>query len=389
MKSVKYLHLSLIFSILFLALFSAPAFSEEEYKGPIAIKIKYLYGITAKLSGEPLIWVEQMLINEKNNEIYLFDKSNNRIVVTDMGGMYLYHFGYMQEGLKNPVQMDVDPENGEIYVAESRRVVVLNYRGRFERVVDLPPGAGGGELSIQSMRLVRDGDRAFLYIGDGGGKRILVTTLNGEYVREYGKESEVGGVILNMDVGPKEIIWLESALFTVRRISIDGKPILRFGNISSLLGGFSMPVGLSVDRERGRIIVVDANRMMVIAFDMGGNPLFEFGGPQMFSWPRAVSVDSSGHIYVADKTGIVRVFEIVPAEKPADEPVDKKEEKEGAKPGEETPQGAAEKEPPAPSPPASSPSSPVEAAKPEESSPKEIPDAPKATPSLSPVSPGP
>jgi len=91
----------------------------------------------------------------------------------------------------------------------------------------------------------------------------------------------------------------------------DGEVTLSFGMLSSLLGGFSMPSDLAVDEERGRILVVDTNRLMAIAFDMAGKTLFEFGGPRTFKWPRALTMDREGRIYVADGTDKVHVFDVI------------------------------------------------------------------------------
>lgn len=109
----------------------------------------------------------------------------------------------------------------------------------------------------------------------------------------------------------REITFLDPATFSVYHFTKEGRFLAKFGKVSSLLGGFSMATAMDVDDEKRRIFVVDTNRMMVIAFDWEGTPLYEFGGPRMFRWPRALAVGRGGRIYVADNTGVIRVFEVV------------------------------------------------------------------------------
>ena len=96
--------------------------------------------------------------------------------------------------------------------------------------------------------------------------------------------------------------FLDTGYYRVLQLDRTGEIKLSFGMLSSLLGGFSMPSHLALDYSKGRILVVDTNRLMVIAFDMTGKPLFEFGGPQTFKWPRTLIVDKVGRIYVGDGT---------------------------------------------------------------------------------------
>ncbi len=290
------------------------ACAEGEYTGPIEVRLKYLYAFDVKLSGKPLGWVDQILIDDSTGEIYILDKNNRRIVVTDIRGGYIFHFDYTLAGIKGPIGLDVDSDTGEFYVAEPRRISVLNYRGEFLREVDLSKIlAEVDDISIQSIVLADEGGTTLLYIGDNLNRRIVVITPQGDFVREYtDRNKSMGNNITSIHVFGDRIFWLDSTGFAVRSIPKGGGPVKSFGRISSLLGGFSMPVDMDIDVERKRIIVVDSNRMMVIAFDMDGNVLFEFGGPRMLSWPRAVAVNTRGHIFVADTRGAIRVFEAIP-----------------------------------------------------------------------------
>lgn len=287
----------------------------DKYDGPIDVRVKRLYGFDARLSGRPFGWVDQIHIDDVNDEVYLLDGNNKRIVVTNVIGSYLFHFDYTLAGIKNPSAFTVDSMSGEIYVAENDRIAVLNYRGEFQGNFNLSQIPDNKRLSVQSLSIVKGDDGDLLYIGDNVNRRILVFTTEGKYVRTYGNAKWVGNNIKGMVIGEKRIFWLDSTGFSVKSVDLDGTHKKSFGRISSLLGGFSMPSGMTVDLVRKRIIVVDSNRMMVIVFNYDGEILFEFGGPRLFTWPRTVAVDKHGHIFVADNRGTIRVFQAIPVQK--------------------------------------------------------------------------
>jgi len=289
-----------------------------KYNGPIEVRIKRLFGFDAQLSGTLLGWVDQIYIDELNDEIYLLDKKSKRIVVTNLLGGYLFHFNYVLAGVKNPIAFTVDSLSGEIYLSDTNRIAILNYRGEYQGDFNLSQMPGSKNMFIQSLRLVKTDEGDFLYIGDNKNRRIVVFTTGGKYVRTIGGDRWVGNNIKGLYINKDTIFWLDSTGFSVKSVGLDGKNQRSFGRLSSLLGGFSMPSNLAIDDVNKRIIVVDSNRMMVIFFDFDGNTLFEFGGPRLFSWPRAIAVDKNGYVFVADNSGIIRVFNVVPLDVPLD-----------------------------------------------------------------------
>jgi outer membrane protein OmpA-like peptidoglycan-associated protein len=281
----------------------------EELVEAIPIRLKYLFGFNGEMSGTPLQWVDKILVDDTHNEVYLLDTNNRRIVVTDTSGMYIAQFRYENAGIKMPLDLAVDPETGEIYVAEPNRIAVLNYRGDFQRNVNISalPGDSKGHYFIQSIYL--DKKNGLLYIGSTGA--VSVITLDGKLVRSLSKKDGIDSNVKSLKLNDGEIIFIDASTFSVYRFNEEGKRDLKFGKVSSLLGGFSMISDLAVDVKRDRIIVLDTNRMMVVVFDWNGNAIYEFGGPNVFLWPRAVAIDGEGHYYVADNTGVIRVFEVV------------------------------------------------------------------------------
>ncbi len=244
--------------------------------------------------------ITNLYLDREKGELYILDDSKRQVVITDTDGRFLYDFSYSNITEDPVVDIAVAPE-GDIYLASGKRILIFNYRGEFKGELSLSIG----EASIQSLSVDKKGN---LYVGVG--KELLILDKEGKHVFDLRKDESFSNTI-SVDVDEKGIAFLDPSIFSVFLFDREGRFLKRFGKVSSLAGGFSMPAGLAIDRKNDRIIVVDANRWMVIAFDRDGRYLFEFGGPTMFRWPRRVVTDKEGRIYVADGTMKVRVFEVM------------------------------------------------------------------------------
>ncbi|MEK7828936.1 MAG: OmpA family protein, partial [Deltaproteobacteria bacterium] len=174
----------------------------------------------------------------------------------------------------------------------------------YQKDLDLSTVPDKDKMVIQSFAV--EGD--MIYLGDSGNGRIVVMDRKKEAFITQFKEGMERNILIGMD--DTGIYIRDPAIFSVFRLDKSGKPLGRFGVVSSLPGGFSMTVDMTVDRKNGRVIVVETNRAAVIFFDREGKFLFEFGGPEIFKWPRAVAVDDKNRVYVSDSSQTIRVFEV-------------------------------------------------------------------------------
>ena len=290
----------------YLSLFLLCMFSPAICSGAQSVSIsslRYLFSIDAKISGDPFYGVKDIFADNKNDELYLIDEGNNRVVITDMAGTFLYKFNYTEAGIKKPPTGIVTAGDGTIYIAEYDRIIITDYRGMYNHDMDLSTIPDKDKFGIQSIDIRDD----YLYLGCGD--RIIVMDRKEErFVKEF-KEGIGKNAHIALDEGG--IFILDHAAFTVFHLDISGKPLDSFGRISGLAGGFSMTADIAVDKKNGLVIVVDINRIAVIFFDRKGGFVFEIGGPQVFRMPRAVAVDDNNRVYVSDGSNLIRVFEIV------------------------------------------------------------------------------
>jgi outer membrane protein OmpA-like peptidoglycan-associated protein len=283
-------------------LYPAFCFSQEVKQN---FTIKYLFSIDAIVSGTPLDRVSDIFIDNKHNELYAMDDANKRVVITDLSGTFLYQFTYTDAGVKSMTVGIAATEDGLLYIAEQKRIVITTYRGIYKKDMDLSSIPDADTMTILSIAI--EGD--MIYIGDSGNGRIVIMDRKKEAFTTQFKEGMGRNIHIGMD--DTGIYIRDPAVFSVFRLDKSGKPLGRFGTVSSLAGGFSMTTDMVVDRKNGRVIVLDINRLAAIFFDREGNFLFEFGGPDVFLSPRTIAVDDKGRVYIYDASKKIRVFQIV------------------------------------------------------------------------------
>ena len=298
--------LKLSLPLLFVLSFYTPVQAQTQ---GVQYKIRFLHSIDARASGMKLAGVTGLYIDQNRDELYIIDNSNRRIVITDTDGRFIYQFTYKSIGLTSPPVSIVTNEKGDIYIADGRRIHILNYRGVVKSEHDISkifPWKKSG--SIQSLLMDKEGR---LYIGMGG-KDADVAVLDSEWkvLLHFDRRNMPFTNVVSLQADEEGVVFLDPANFSVLMYDQDGYFQKRFGRVSSLAGGFSMPSDIAIDRKNDRLLLVDTNRRMVIVFDRSGKFIFEFGGTNWFRWPNAVASDSNGRIYISDATGRISVVKI-------------------------------------------------------------------------------
>lgn len=265
-------------------------------------RLKYLFSINAITTEKAFGSISALYMDNKNGELLILDVANSRVVIVDQQGLPIHHF-LIEKGVVSDITVD---GSGDILTAGGDKVRVYNYRGKYKGLLDLSSVPDADSISLQSIKTGKNGR---IYLGTRGKKaRIITLDSKGKYISQI----EAKGRFINvrgLSVLDDSFLFLASGYFKVIRIEGTGDIALSFGQVSSLPGGFSMPIDLDVD-EMGRMYVVDTNRFRVIIFDSNGKLIWEFGGSTVFRWPRSIAVSDKGVIYVADGTNNVRVFEV-------------------------------------------------------------------------------
>ncbi len=186
-----------------------------------------------------------------------------------------------------PADVAVDPENGDVYIADgygNKRVAVFDSEGRFLRQWGRQATleetlAGTGGAFTYALHCIGISNAGLVYVCDREGLRMQVFTKQGEFVRN---------------------IWVKTGNATL--------PDTR---------GTSWGIGFSTDAEQQYLYILDGRHEQVHVLDhASGEILSSFGRPghQLgnFIVAHGLAVDSQGRIYVAESGTGRRVQRFLP-----------------------------------------------------------------------------
>jgi len=189
-----------------------------------------------------------------------------------------------------PASVDVDPENGDVYVADGEtpdgnsRIAVVTHDGQFLRQWRLHRSEQeDGIIPLpHCLRLSNDG---LVYVCDRRGDRIQVFDRQGTFIR-------------NIDVPWPPDAPLKNRLSETR--------------------GTAVVIAFSADSEQRYLFVINQNSVMVDILDrQTGRVVGSFGGGPgrylgQFTLPHGIAVDSRGDVYIAEQEGRrIQKFQLV------------------------------------------------------------------------------
>jgi NHL repeat len=185
--------------------------------------------------------------------------------------------------LNMPADIAVDPENGDIYIADgygNRRVVVFDRNGTYLRqwgeqgtLAEAEEGVGGKFFEV--VHGVNIGNDGLVYVNDRKGNRIQVFDREGTFVRN---------------------IWVNRGFL----LDNPNSP------------GTSWDIAFSKDRDQRLIYVSDGEEQLLWTIDHAhGDTLDSYGAPGHmageFTYVHTLDIDSRGNLYTAETIGGRRV----------------------------------------------------------------------------------
>lgn len=283
---------------------------------------------------------------DSNDNIYIADSGNNRVVMLDKNGKYLNSFD-CGGGLSSPSGVFVS-KNGDIYVADT-----LN-----ERIVHLSQQGESIEEFVKPQSELLDEDTTFQVSRIGITEQGYLYTIRGQYFMMIDANNEFKGYVgdnrlgfsltrllirtfaskeqqaqlikdsaasyYSFDIGSDGLIYAttgeDSTTNQIQKINIVGKNIFpqkTYGQqyFNKEINRYVNPrfVDICVDLN-GVIYVIDAYSCNIFVYDQEGNMLAVFGGQGQvkgkFNQPVAIDTLSNGDVLVLDQaTGYIHWFE--------------------------------------------------------------------------------
>jgi DNA-binding beta-propeller fold protein YncE len=320
--------LSVVFSVLLVVLvlillFAVPRIEAPSYSVKAGIKpVRVLYG--PGVGAVPFFNGPMGAAFGPDGRIHVADTGNNRVVVFDREGRYLFQFGEFGVGkplpgitstwkpgqLNYPTDVAVDSA-GRIYVADFRndQVQVFDPRGRFlrafpDRTKPVGKGSSGQDgTGIAASSVFVDGGR--VWVTDQ--YQIFEFTAEGKLLRQFGKPGGGTGDLdhpngLGMNLGSRLIVS-DSSRGRVVAFSRLNEVEWTFGEGDAIRADVQVPRGL-VTTNDGSIYVIDAMGSTLEKLTPEGRHALTFGqrgvSPGELNYPTDVDW-LGGRFVIADK----------------------------------------------------------------------------------------
>jgi len=308
---------------------------------PVEIIGNYLYSFDkdGEIISLPGISGPQSIYVDKDDNIYVCDTQNNRIIKINQAGFLLMEYKDESLTLNAPEGIFVTPDN-EVYVADTgnERIVIFNDSGEVIKTYEKPEDIRLANFTFYPRKISVD-TRGFLYIlTRSGTEGVMVITPRGDFAGFFGSNT----VELNWFQRIRRIIYSSEQIkknpgvqtsiinditidengfiYTVTRNLKSGQ-IKKFNSVGDdLFGGRNMIYinpnnkvattlsTIATDFD-GNIYSIDSSNGVIYQYDSTGEPLFSFGrtveGSEIkigvFGEATSLAVDSKGYIFVADR----------------------------------------------------------------------------------------
>ncbi|MBU1706695.1 hypothetical protein KKB28_02115 [bacterium] len=270
----------------------------------------YLYDVAPPSGTTEMLRPSSVYFDARHDEIYVADTGNNRIVIFDNFGNYIFEFADRKH-LSAPGQVAVD-SLGRIFVlckSYREKLSIFDYNGTFLRDLNLTeywlsfPFADSS-VSISSF-LLDENDQLFvlrgrpthIYVYSSEGQPLYDFPLFENLDAQSREQSLLGTLsIVNGDLVIPMPIFSQLARYTKQ-----GEFVRIFGYSGGGKGELSFPIAAAEDGQGG-LLVLDKHRHTILQYTDGGKFIQEFGGmgtsPGWFYHPRALAVNEAGQGYV-------------------------------------------------------------------------------------------
>jgi len=194
--------------------------------------------------------------------------------------------------------------SGEKYKGQ---ITVFDFIGRKKKTIKFEGFPDAEAFLARDMAFDEQGN---LYLAGGSSCRLVILSKDGKLIRTIEPvEKSNNGEEIKVDVigvtTRKNLIYLLSEWQGhVYVYNNKGERINVFGKKGGAPGKLSRAQGLTIDPLEGTSYVIDYMRHTILIYDLKGHFIGEFGGEGnktgWFSYPKDISIDNRGRLFIAD-----------------------------------------------------------------------------------------
>lgn len=208
--------------------------------------------------------------------------------------------GRRAAGMARPFAIAVTPE-GRIAVADPDSACVHLFDPERSEYLRLTAADGA---PLESPVGVAAGTDGSIYVSDSVRNRVFRFSEEGEWIDSVGDAAGFSRPTgLSYDRRRDRLFVVDTTAHRIVDLDGTGKPVRIIGTRGTGDGEFNFPVAVAVD-DAGRLFVTDSMNFRIQVLDSDGRFLRAFGrpgdGPGDFDKAKGIAVDPAGHIYVVE-----------------------------------------------------------------------------------------
>ncbi len=236
---------------------------------------------------------------------YLLNRGGPEAPVFAPAGVSVPHYLFSIDGIPEPISVAASPLGDRIFVAEGsgdQLIHIFDRDGNELTAFELPREP----LESRSPGQMAVGNNDRLYVIDDYQREMLIFDLDGEYMGDFVPESDPdfewfpSAVFLD-DSGNLYVTDQEEMRHKVIIFDATGKVKLMFGTSGEGNGMFLFPTDIMLD-DNGLIYVADSANSRIQVFDSEGKFFNTVHGTDM-SLPVSLFMDAEGRLHVLDALG--------------------------------------------------------------------------------------
>jgi len=209
---------------------------------------------------------------------------------------------------------DVSVNKNKIYVLDgaNNRVVVYNHSGKYLFSI----GEKGNQAGLFNMPVGLKATEKHLYVADTGNHKVRIFDVNGQLQKSFlihaeGKEERPIDIEVSAD--EKKIFVTGNNRHEIMVYDTNGKELQFWGGRGEGKGKFRYPATIA-SMSKGRKIIIDVLNSRAQIFTEKGRYLNSIGKkgvlPGRFFRPKGVAVDKLHRIYISDSyMNVIQVFD--------------------------------------------------------------------------------